>query len=83
MTPYMVEPNKSDPMRARMDEYGAIVRKLAQKHDAILIDTQAQFDRVTEHIHPMAIAWDRVHPGTTGHMVLAQGFLRAVVVDAE
>jgi lysophospholipase L1-like esterase len=78
MTPYMVEPNKSEPMRARMDEYGAIVRKLAKKHDAVLIDTQAEFDRVTTHIHPMAIAWDRIHPAATGHMILAQGFLKAV-----
>jgi lysophospholipase L1-like esterase len=83
MTPYMVEPNKSDPMRARMDEYGVIVRGLARKHDAILVDTQAGFDRVTEHIHPMTIAWDRIHPGTTGHMVLARSFLRAVGFNAE
>ena len=28
MTPYFMEPNQSDPMRARMDEYGAIIRDL-------------------------------------------------------
>ena len=27
MTPYFMEPNKSDPMRARMDVYGNIVKK--------------------------------------------------------
>ena len=30
MTPYHMEPNRNDPMRARMDEYGAAVKALAQ-----------------------------------------------------
>ena len=78
MTPYFIEPNKKDPMLAQMDRYGAAVRKLAKKHDAILVDTQAAFDKVLAFCHPMAIAWDRVHPGAVGHMILARAFLRAV-----
>ena len=31
MTPYFMEPNQSDPMRARMEEYGAVIRDLAAK----------------------------------------------------
>lgn len=31
MTPYYMEPNKGDWMRARMDKYGAICKKLAEK----------------------------------------------------
>ena len=30
MTPYYMEPNRNDPMRARMDEYGAAVKELAK-----------------------------------------------------
>jgi len=33
---------------------------------------------VLKHLHPMTIAWDRVHPNRIGHMVLAQAFLKAV-----
>ncbi len=78
MTPYYIESNAHDAMRARMDEYGAIVKKLAKKHDAILVDTQEAFLKVLAHIHPNALAWDRVHPNPAGHMVLAKAFLDAV-----
>jgi len=78
MTPYMIEPNKSDAMRAQMDRYGAVVKDIASRYNAIFVDTQAAFDAVTSHLHPMALAWDRVHPGTPGHMVIARAFLNAV-----
>jgi lysophospholipase L1-like esterase len=78
MTPYVIEPNRSEPMRAQMDRYGAVVRQVAAAHDAVFVDTQAAFDTVLEHLHPMTLAWDRVHPTLTGHMVLARAFLSAV-----
>jgi len=77
-TPFYIEPNKDDAMRRRMDEYGAMVKELAAKHGASLIDTQAAFDRVMEHIYPATIAWDRVHPNHIGTAVLAKAFLAAV-----
>ena len=77
-TPYYIEPNRKDRMRARMDEYGAIVKKLARRHGALLVDTQAAFDKVLATYHPNALAWDRVHPNLTGHMVIARAFLDAV-----
>jgi len=78
MTPYFIEPDREEPMRARMDRYGAAVRKLAARHDAILVDTQAAFDEVLAVCHPMTLAGDRVHPNPTGHMILARAFLKAV-----
>lgn len=78
MTPYFIEPNRADPMRAKMDEYAAVVRKLAERYQAILVDTQAAFDSVSAELHPMALAGDRVHPNLTGHMILARAFLKAV-----
>jgi lysophospholipase L1-like esterase len=78
MTPYFIEPNRADPMRAMMDEYGAAVRELASHHHAIYVDTQAAFDEVMAELHPMALAGDRVHPTLTGHMLLARAFLKAV-----
>jgi lysophospholipase L1-like esterase len=77
-TPYVIEGNRTDPMRLRMDEYGAVVRELAAKHNALFIDTQAAFDAVLVHTHPMTLAWDRIHPNTTGHLILARAFLSAI-----
>ncbi|MEI8094719.1 MAG: SGNH/GDSL hydrolase family protein [Spirochaetales bacterium] len=78
MTPYFIEANVADTMRARMDEYGQVVRQLAAKHGALFVDTQAEFDRLLAHMHSAAIAWDRVHPNRIGHTLLAQAFLDAI-----
>lgn len=80
MAPFYLEPNREDPMRKRMDQYGAICKKVARKTDAIFIDTQAVFDDLLTHMHANAIAWDRVHPNTIGHSVIARAFLNAIEV---
>lgn len=78
MTPHFLEPCRSDAMRARMDQYGDVVRGLAGKYDARLADTQAAFDELLRHMHPSAIAWDRIHPNQVGQMVMARAFLDAI-----
>jgi len=78
MTPHYIEPNLKDAMRARMDQYGAVVKKLAKKHKAVFVDTQAAFDRVLKHYNANTLAWDRVHPTIVGHTVIAKAFLDAV-----
>lgn len=78
MTPFYIEANMTDAMRIRMDEYGRIVRQLASKFDAVFVDTQAAFDKVLPHCYSAMLAWDRVHPNQTGHMVLAKAFLDGV-----
>jgi lysophospholipase L1-like esterase len=78
MTPFFVEPDGNDSMRRCTDEYGAIVRAVAEAHDAILIDTQAGFDRAMQGTSPAELAQDRVHPTARGHELLARMFLGAV-----
>lgn len=81
MTPYFMEPNVRDTMRARMDEFGSIVKDLAAKYNLICVDLQAGWDRLFEHMHPTAIAWDRIHPNQSGCMYIAKQFLSAVGFD--
>jgi lysophospholipase L1-like esterase len=78
MTPYCIEPNRADPMRAMMDQYGDVVRRLSGQYQAILVDTQAAFDCVLTEVHPTALALDRVHLKPTGHVIIAQAFLKAL-----
>ena len=78
ISPYFIEPNRDEPMRAMMDEYGAVVAELAKAEGAIFVDTQAAFDQVMTSMHPMQLAGDRVHPGPVGHMILARAFLQAI-----
>ena len=78
MTPYLIEPNRNDPMRARMDEYGSYVKETAARHETVFVDTQAAFDRVLTTTSAAELAPDRVHPNLIGHMVLARAFLEGI-----
>jgi lysophospholipase L1-like esterase len=77
-TPYLIEPDRTEPQRAMSDRYGAVARALAAEFDAALVDTQAAFDRVLAVTPPDAWADDRVHPNLAGHAVIAQAFLRTL-----
>jgi lysophospholipase L1-like esterase len=72
LSPYFIEPDKAEPMRAMMDTYGAAMRQIAQRQRAIFVDTQAALDLL------MNLASDRVHPNQVGHAALARAFLNAV-----
>ena len=78
MTPFFIEPRREDPMRARMDAYGAIVKEVTARYGTRLVDTQAAMDRLTAVMPTARISWDRVHPNATGHCALAKAFLEAV-----
>ena len=75
ITPYFMEPNKADSMRKRMDQYGSIVKKLGEKYSLMVIDLQQEFDKLFTHMHPCAIAWDRIHPNSQGSMYMARVIL--------
>jgi lysophospholipase L1-like esterase len=81
MTPYFLEANENDAMRSLMDQYGAVVRKTAEKYGTLFIDTQAAFQFILSQRYNAELAWDRVHPSLTGHMILARAFLREIGFD--
>jgi lysophospholipase L1-like esterase len=78
LTPFYIEPNKDDNMRAQMDRYGAVVKEVAAQHKTLCVDTQAAFDRLMSHYYPATLAWDRVHPTSIGHMAIARAFLATI-----
>jgi lysophospholipase L1-like esterase len=78
MTPFFIEPNPTDAMRARMDAYGAAVKRVAAQFGTGFVDTQAAFNAVLAHTPSAALAWDRVHPNVVGHTVLARSFLAEI-----
>jgi len=78
--PYMIEPDRADAMRARMDEYGQAALLVAQSLDAVEVHTQDAFDTVLATTTPADWAADRVHPNVAGHAVIAHAFLRATGV---
>ena len=78
LTPYMIEPDRAQPMRAAMDRYGQAVQALGPQYGAVVIDTQAAFDAALQHTTPADWADDQIHPNGPGHAVLALAFLRGV-----
>ena len=78
MSPFYVQTLRSDPMRVRMEEYGAIVRALAERRGALFVDVQAALDDMLEVMPYKDLAADRVHPTPLGHWVIAGAFLNAV-----
>ena len=76
MTPFYIEPNKSDPMRAKMDVYGAIVREISANCNTEFVDVQAAFDEILNSYYPATLSWDRVHPNQIGTMAIARAFLK-------
>ncbi len=78
LTPFYLEPNLKDPMRAQMDRHGAKVRELATRHQTVFVDTQAAFDQALAAYYPATLAWDRVHPNQVGHMIIARALLNAI-----
>ena len=81
MTPYVIEPNLSDPMRERMDKYSAVVEQFAREFDAVFVNVQAAFDHYLEHRPWQSVCEDRVHPDKSGHMIIAAAFLTAIGLD--
>ncbi|MGH8017006.1 MAG: SGNH/GDSL hydrolase family protein [Opitutaceae bacterium] len=82
MSPYFLEPDRNDPMRRQMDAYGAIVRLLAERFDALFIDVQAAFDRVLAQQTSRSLSHDRIHPNHAGHQIIARAFLDGLAIPA-
>ena len=75
MTPYYIEKEKKESLRAKMDEYGRICKRLAEKHGSIFIDLQAIFDSFLQYKHSTFLAIDRIHPNQIGAVIIARAFL--------
>lgn len=78
MTPFYLEPNTEEPLRAMMDQYSAVVKKLAERYEAVFVDVQAAFDKYLVSQRTQTLCHDRVHPNLTGHMLIAKAFVDAI-----
>lgn len=77
-TPYYMEPNKTDFMRARMQEYVDICARLAAEYGCIFVNFQKMYDQYFAYKHSALIAWDRVHPNQIGATLMAKEWLSKV-----
>jgi len=81
-TPFLSEPDKTEPMMALLMSYIETAKKIADENDLPLVDMQSGFDKyISGGIDPKALAGDRVHPTHVGNMVIAKAFLAVCGVD--
>ena len=78
MSPFYIEANQQDPMRNMMDQYSQVVRKIAQDQQSIFINVQKAFDQYLVHQPTQSLCGDRVHPNSTGHLIIAKTFLDGI-----
>lgn len=78
MTPYFMEPNKADAMRAAMDRYGEAMKGIAEKYGTYFVDLQAVFDEYLQVRHSAFLNWDRIHPTGVSSVLIARAFFKAV-----
>lgn len=74
-SPYYMEPNREDMMRARMDVYTAICRRLAEEYGCVFVDFQQMYEDYCKIRHSSYIAWDRIHPNLVGATLMGRKFL--------
>jgi lysophospholipase L1-like esterase len=79
--PYVIDADRSNPMRVHMDAYGAVARKLAVEFDAIQVHTQDAFDEALQTTSPEDWAADKIHPNLAGHGIIALAYLKAIGWD--
>lgn len=79
--PFLFDNNPEDSMRRLIADYGRMVEKLAGEFDASLVDPQPAIDSYLRYRHSSCIAWDRVHPDTTGHLLVARELLRTIGLE--
>ena len=81
LTPYFIEPDRREPMRAMMDQFTETVKAAGETHNLPVADTQASFDKALETVHPLHFCADRVHPIPHGHCLIAEAFLDTIGLD--
>lgn len=68
----------AEKWHAELAERQAIVKELAQKHNAIFVPLQAVFDEACKKAPYTYWLYDGVHPTGAGHMLIAQAWKNVV-----
>ena len=80
IAPFLIEPDRTDPMRQRVEQYAAIVKQVGEEQGVPTAELQPAFDNAVFATSPEVWAPDRVHPSDAGHTLIALEALRLLGV---
>lgn len=75
-SPFLLEANRQEPMRAMMDVYRSAAKALAGEKGLDFVDVQEAFDSWMQYQPASVLADDRVHPNAIGHQIIASAILK-------
>lgn len=80
MTPFLLDVDEQiHALRPDMERAADVVRRLARRERAVLVDlARAMDEAVLNTVPPAELAADGIHPTPTGHRLIAQNWLRTV-----
>jgi lysophospholipase L1-like esterase len=78
MEPFLFCADRSNELYQALLPYVEIVRKLAAKHDAVLVPLQEQIERAMAQVPPERWSDDMVHPHLWAHAWIAQRWREAL-----
>lgn len=78
LSPYMIEPDREQPMRRQMEVYAALMAQVAAEFKTLYVDLQEAFAQVLRVSPAQLWSEDRFHPHGVGHALIAREWLRAV-----
>ena len=78
---FMVEANRQDAMREKLEQYNNVTKKLAEKYNLLYVDIQTVMDHFTRYQSSYVLSSDRVHPSTAGHLLIAREWIKSVGLE--
>lgn len=78
LTPFMIEPDKQNPIRQLMVLYARAVELIAADFKAPLVNLQDAFDLKLPVTAPQYWGTDAFHPGGAGHALITQAVMKVI-----
>jgi lysophospholipase L1-like esterase len=80
LSPFFLETDTTQPMKAQADEYIQALRDLVKKYDVIFVDLQKEFEKLMEKFtyNQLTFKTDKIHPTMFGQYVIASKILKAL-----
>lgn len=79
MSPFYLEPNRSNALRSKVDAYNVVLKDITSSLGLMYIDLQKAFDELLEKVSIFTISGDRIHLNMAGNMFLRDQVIQHLI----